>query len=345
MDFSLLYFANREATDPPREYDLLLQTARFADEHDFTALWVPERHFHPFGGSYPNPALAAAALAVATRRIRLRAGSVVLPLRDPVTVVEDWAFVDNLSRGRVDMALATGWNADDFVLAPDRFAERRQFVIDNVPVLRDLWAGTALVRRNGDGQEVEFRTYPRPVQPELKLWLTCTSSVETFRLAGAHGLNVLTALLVQRVDELAVRIEAYRQARQAHGHDPRGGTVTLMLHTFVEASDQAARAVIREPFLRYLRSSVNLWRGQWPELASIDLDRLSVFAFERYFGTAALFGSVQKCVDFVERLADIGVTEIASLTDFGVDDATVLAALPYLDTVRREVQGRRPAAP
>jgi hypothetical protein len=60
-------------------------------------VWLPERHFHPLGGAYPNPALAAAALAVRTRRIRLRAGSVVLPLQDPVTIAEDWSFVDNLS--------------------------------------------------------------------------------------------------------------------------------------------------------------------------------------------------------------------------------------------------------
>jgi alkanesulfonate monooxygenase SsuD/methylene tetrahydromethanopterin reductase-like flavin-dependent oxidoreductase (luciferase family) len=43
-----------------------------------------------------------------TSRIRLRAGSVVLPLHDPVRVAEEWAVVDQLSNGRVDLAFAQG---------------------------------------------------------------------------------------------------------------------------------------------------------------------------------------------------------------------------------------------
>lgn len=184
MDFSLLYFANRTADDAPAEYDLLFDSARFADRNGFTAVWLPERHFHPFGGAYPNPALAAAALAAQTERIRLRAGSVVAPLHDPLTVVEDWAFVDNLSRGRVDLALATGWNAHDFVLAPERYAARRAHTLDSLAEVRDLWAGRTVERTDGKGRQARVTTYPRPVQPDLDLWLTCSSHPAGFEQAG-----------------------------------------------------------------------------------------------------------------------------------------------------------------
>lgn len=334
MDFSLLYFANREVDDAPAEYDLLLEAARYADAAGFTALWLPERHFHPFGGAYPNPALAAAALAVSTSRIRLRAGSVVLPLHDPLTVVEDWSFIDNLSRGRVDLALATGWNPNDFVLRPDRFADRRRFLADNVEVIRELWGGKPAIRRNGEGREVEITTYPRPVQPEPRLWLTCSSSIETFQLAGALGANVLTALLFQKVEDLAPKIEAYRAAREARGHDPATGLVTLMVHTFVGSDDEEVKAVVREPFTQYLMSSMDLWRGQMTHLAGVDEAKVAEFAFARYFHQAALFGSVEKCAALVRQFAEVGVTEIASLIDFGVPADSVLAALPHLSTVK-----------
>lgn len=343
MDFSLLFFANREATDPPQEYDLLHDAASFADTHDFTAVWVPERHFHPFGGAYPNPALAAASLARSTSRLRLRAGSVVLPLRDTLNVVEDWAFVDNLSRGRVDLALATGWIANDFVLAPDRFESRKEYLHDTIPELRALWAGEAVERTNGAGETIPVRTFPRPVQRELALWLTCASNPETFVRAGELGMNVLTALLFQKVSDLEPRIAAYRQARERAGHDPEGGTVTLMVHTFVADTDDEARAVVREPFLAYLDSAVDLWKNQWAHLRGPDREAMLEFAFERYVRSAALFGSVERCVAFAERLRAVGVGEVASLVDFGIPAPRVLASLEHLDAVRRALQSPRPS--
>ncbi|MEU7449795.1 MupA/Atu3671 family FMN-dependent luciferase-like monooxygenase [Streptomyces diastaticus] len=334
MDFSLLYFVNRETVDASREYKLLFSTAEFADQHDFTAVWLPERHFHPFGGAYPNPALAATAVAMRTRRVRLRAGSVIMPLHDPLSVVEDWSFVDNISHGRVDIALAVGWNPNDFALAPDRYEMRRDYTFEAMGEIKDLWAGMKVRRRNGHGDKVEISTYPRPVQPEPRLWFTCSSNPESFKEAGARGLNVLTALLFQSVDELAASIENYRTARERNGHDPATGVVTLMLHTFVGESDAAVAELVRQPFTEYLLSSIDLWKSRWSDLGRSHPGRLAKMAFERYFHRAALFGSVERCTAFARDLRAAGVDEIASLVDFGVPDSEVLAMLPRLDEVR-----------
>src|SRR5947199_8171144 len=88
MDLSLFYFADDSAADGDR-YRLLLEGAKFADAHNFTAVWTPERHFHPFGGLYPNPSVTSAALAAITQKVQIRAGSVVLPLHDPVRVAAE----------------------------------------------------------------------------------------------------------------------------------------------------------------------------------------------------------------------------------------------------------------
>ncbi|WP_199800755.1 MupA/Atu3671 family FMN-dependent luciferase-like monooxygenase [Streptomyces marianii] len=343
MDFSLLYFVNRETVDASREYELLFETAKFADQHDFTAVWLPERHFHPFGGAYPNPALAAAALAARTRKVRLRAGSVVMPLHDPLSVVEDWSFVDNISHGRVDMALAVGWNPNDFTLAPERYDVRREYTFEAIGEIRDLWAGKKVRRRNGHGKEVDISTYPRPVQPEPRLWFTCSSNPESFKEAGARGLSVLTALLFQSTDELAASIKNYRASRERSGHDPATGTVTLMLHTFVGEDDAAVKELVRQPFTDYLLSSIDLWKAQWSDLNRSHPRRLAKLAFERYFHRAALFGSVERCTAFARDLRAAGVDEIASLVDFGVADSDVLSMLPRLDEVRRNLR-THPAA-
>src|SRR5581483_11424079 len=126
IDFSLFYFSGDEGQNPGDKYRLLLEGARFADQHGFSAVWTPERHFHAFGGLYPNPSLTSAALAVLTKRIGIRAGSVVLPLHNPIRVAEEWSVVDNLSGGRVGLSFASGWHAADFALMPENFKTRRE---------------------------------------------------------------------------------------------------------------------------------------------------------------------------------------------------------------------------
>ena len=62
IGFSLFYFASDEGEKGRDKYSLLLEGAKFADRNGFEAVWTPERHFHAFGGLYPNPSIAGAAI-------------------------------------------------------------------------------------------------------------------------------------------------------------------------------------------------------------------------------------------------------------------------------------------
>ena len=124
LQFGLMFFGGDDALGADK-YKLLIESARFADSHGLASIWLPERHFIKFGCLYPNPAVLHAALARETQRIRLRAGSVVMPLQNPIRVAEEWAVVDVLSGGRVDVSFASGWHPDDFVFAPEKYADRK----------------------------------------------------------------------------------------------------------------------------------------------------------------------------------------------------------------------------
>jgi natural product biosynthesis luciferase-like monooxygenase protein len=356
IDFSLFYFsADAGAATGSGRYRLLLDGARFADQHGFAAVWTPERHFHEFGGNYPNAALTSAAVAMVTERISIRAGSVVLPLHHPLRVAEDWSVVDNLSNGRVGLSFASGWHANDFALAPANYAERRRVMADGIDMVRRLWRGEAVGATAGDGRDIEVRMFPRPVQDEPPVWITAGGSPDTFAMAGRIGANILTNLLVMSADDLAVNIAAYRAARRDAGH-PGDGHISLMLHTFVGEDDASVQALVREPFLHYLRTSTDLINQmQWEQtsfakagtaaagqgersldqLSADDMAVLMDHAFDRYVRTAGLFGTPQTCIATIERLRALGVDEIACLIDFGVDDDKVLASLPHLDELRR----------
>ncbi|MBG9390066.1 MupA/Atu3671 family FMN-dependent luciferase-like monooxygenase [Caenimonas aquaedulcis] len=351
-DFSLFYFAADNAKDPKDRYKLLMEGAKFADREGFSAVWTPERHFHAFGGLYPNPALTSAAIAAVTQRVQIRAGSCVLPLHHPVRVAEEWAFVDNISQGRVGISFAAGWQPNDFVLAPANFADRKNSMLSNIDVVRRLWRGESLPFPGHDGKPVNIQTLPRPVQKELPVWLTAAGNPETFQQAGELGCHLLTHLLGQKVEDVAEKLKLYRAAWRKAGH-PGNGHVTLMLHTFVGENDDEVRETVRGPMKEYLRSSVDLikqaaWsfptfvqrgaeNGKSPvevmdakPLSAEEMDALLDHAFSRYYGTSALFGTPARCLELVDKLKTAGVDEIACLIDFGVDPDVVLEHLQDL---------------
>lgn len=361
MQFSLFYFACDEAGHGKDRYRLLIEGARFADAHEFEAVWTPERHFHPFGGLYPNPSLTSAALAMVTERIQLRAGSVVLPLHHPVRVAEEWSVVDNLSKGRVGISFASGWHSNDFVFAPENYPDRHFVMAQQLEIVRKLWRGQSVKSANGAGEEVEVKIFPRPVQPELPVWITASGCLDTFRLAGELGANLLTHLLGQTIGELAAKIAVYREAWNETDHREGSGHVTLMLHAFVGENFQTIQETVREPFRAYLKSSVDLTRKTRRDIrplspcpkngassalnrepARSEIEPVLDYAFHRYLAENGLFGTPDTCVQTVERLANIGVDEIACLIDFGVEANLVLRNLPFLNEVRKRCRGARP---
>lgn len=343
LSMSLFYFSSDEGERDRDKYRLLLEGARFADRNGFEAVWTPERHFAQFGGLFPNPSLMAAALATITENISLRAGSVVLPLNDPLRVAEEWSVVDNLSGGRVAVAFASGWQPNDFALAPQNYASRHQFMYDGIEQIRNLWRGVPVVRRNGVGEEVEVNCLPRPIQPELPVWITAASNPQTFAFAGKIGANVLTHLTGQTTEMLAEKIRLYRTARAEAGYSTPG-RVTLMVHTFIAGDHATVLRVAKEPFKRYLAQSVDLLSNLAAQVG-IDLRKISQsdmqvvleHAFQRYHATSALLGTPDSVRELVSRLEAVGVNEIASLVDFGIDTDTVLEHLPYLNQLKNAV--------
>ncbi|WP_163871108.1 non-ribosomal peptide synthetase/type I polyketide synthase, partial [Myxococcus eversor] len=342
MDMSLIYFANDEDSMTGPKYELLVEGAKFADAHGFSAVWTPERHFHSFGGLYPQPAVVAAALATVTKHIHLRSGSVVLPLHDPMQVAEQWSVVDNLSGGRVGLSVATGWHVADFSFAPGNFEDRRNILMKHLATLRSLWRGEKMKRLGGGGVTVEVGLRPKPVQKELPVWLTAVGNPETFRLAGEVGAGVLTGLLALSIDELKQRVALYREAWRRNGH-PGRGHVTVMLHAFIGDDEQEVLRTVRKPLLGYFRSSAEITatllaaqghQGEIDKVSEEDINTLLEHTFEHHAKGTGLIGTVESGF---KRLLDVRVAdvdEIAALIDFGLETPVVLKGLEKLSAIR-----------
>ena len=57
-----------------------------------------------------------------------------------VRIAEEWSIVDNLSAGRVGISFASGWQPNDFVLAPENFADRKNLMFAQIETVQRLSA-------------------------------------------------------------------------------------------------------------------------------------------------------------------------------------------------------------
>jgi len=287
---------------------------------------------------------------------------VVAPLHSPIRIAEEWSVVDNLSNGRVAISFASGWMPEDFTVCPANYKQRKEIMFQDIDVVRRLWRGERVPMPGPLGKDVSVKIFPRPVQRELPLWLTAAGNAETFKMAGSLGMNLLTHLLGQSIQEVSEKVALYRQAWKEAGH-PGRGHVTLMLHTFVGESLESVKATVRAPLTEYLRKSADLIKGyawafsafkhhseskekaDFSALPKEEMDAILAHAFDRYFETSGLFGTPESCLKFIENLKIHDINEVACLIDFGVSPGLVLDHLKYLDALRQAVSSATEGEP
>jgi amino acid adenylation domain-containing protein/natural product biosynthesis luciferase-like monooxygenase protein len=350
MQFSLIYFGMYPAEFKPDKYNVILESAKFADQHGFSAVWLPERHFLPLGGFSPNPSVVAAAIASVTQRLHIRAGSVVGPLQHPIRVAEEWSIVDNISQGRTGISFTSGWSPDDFVFSPESYENRHQIMLDRIETIRSLWRGEPIAVHGGTGKLNHVKLSPMPMQREVPIWLTLVRNTEMYIKAGAIGAGILTNLQDQKIEDLAKNIALYRASLAEHGFDPESGHVTVLLHTLVGDDLEQIKEQGRQPFCDYIRGflgiGTNLLKflgiGQ-DRIVNLDryseseIDDLLSLAYERYWHTSALIGTPESCAKIVDSLIEIGVDEIACFVDF-VSADVALGNLPGLNRLKERYQ-------
>lgn len=197
----------------------VVDTGVAAERLGFDGYAVGERHAGPFLSSSPTVVLGA--IAARTSTIRLLTGVTVVAILDPVRVAEDYATLDQLSRGRIELVVGKGAEAGHF----DLFGldEERQWDLqrEKYELLRRLWSEEEV------DWEGEFRpalrgvtTLPRPYRGLPRIWHGSATSLNSPELAARHGDPLFTANAIQPREAYAELIAHYREKFAEYGHDP-----------------------------------------------------------------------------------------------------------------------------
>ena len=232
----------------------VVRQAQWAEDLGFDGFGVGERHAQRFLSSSPPVILAY--IAAATKTIRLITTVTVLSLLDPVRVAEDYATLDQLSGGRLDIIIGKGNDPDQNTLFGydvdgqwDRNAEKYELLRTLLREEKVNWSG----RFRPD--LVAATTQPRPLQQPLPIWHGSASSTESTELAAKWGDPLFSANGFHPMSKYAGLIDDYRDRWEAYGRDPADAVVGAAFNgLYVAKNSQDARTVYRPIFEAFMRS-------------------------------------------------------------------------------------------
>jgi len=268
----------------------VLDNALLAEELGFDGFGVGERHERPFISSSPTVVLSH--VAALTRRIRLFTAVTTLSLLDPVRAYEDYATLDHLSGGRLDLIIGKGNGAAQrelFRVTPEDQWERNA---ESYEVFRQIWRNdkvTAATRFRPPLTDAEV--WPRPYQRPVRVWHGSATSKESVDLAARYGDPLFSANVTHPVEPYAELIRHYRERWEHYGHDPAdiavgAGSAGLYVAPTSQEAVEAYRPVF-ESNLEFQRKAG----------LPVVFETLEDFV-ER---SSALIGSPQQVVDKVHR--------------------------------------------
>ncbi|WP_030484638.1 Atu2307/SP_0267 family LLM class monooxygenase [Nocardioides aequoreus] len=221
----------------------LLEEIELADRVGLYSFGIGEHHREEYYDSAPPVILGAA--AARTSRIRLGSAVTVLSAADPVRVLQQFATLDLISGGRIDLVVGRGSFTEAFPLFgldladyDSLFSEKLELLLrlrDESPV---TWSG------RHRPPLVQQTVYPRPLQDPLPIWVGVGGTPESFARAGLLGLPLMVAIIGGEPRQFGPLIDLYRRAGAQAGHPPEQLQVGLHVFGFVGESTAAASDTI-----------------------------------------------------------------------------------------------------
>ena len=218
----------------------LLEEVERADQVGLDTYGIGEHHRAEYMDSAPAVLLAAA--AARTERIRLNSAVAVLSASDPVRLFQEYATLDLVSRGRVDLVVGRGSFTESFPLFGLDLADYDSLFAEKLDLLLRLreqpevtWSGRHRPALHGQG------VYPRPLQDPLPVWVGVGGTPASFVRAGTLGLPLMIAIIGGQPARFRRLVELYREAGLQAGHPPEQLKVGLHCFGFVGDTDRRAR--------------------------------------------------------------------------------------------------------
>ena len=294
-------------------YDSSCRHAQLAEELGFHGMWVAEHHFHNIG-SIPNPSVLLSALARCTQTLRLGPAISVLPFQHARGIAEDYAMVDILSNGRLNMGVGIGNSQVEFDTAQIDFEGRRGVFEERLAELKAHWT------KPSDAASASLNV--APVQASGPPIYVATMSPDRAHQAGRMGDSVLTVVspTTDGLSTLEAVVEAHRCGLSESDLDTQDAELVATVYAHAAPTEEQAFQTAAEAFSRLLGAETG---NEIPDPQA--LCRGAVAKNTVFVGNSA------QVADQIRGYSALGVTHLSFLCDFGgMTSSQVTQSIRYL---------------
>src|SRR5262245_13009517 len=303
VTFGMFDWIDRGKTPLHQLYEERLKLVEVADAAGFFCYHLAEHHATPLGMA-PSPALFLTAAVQRTQRIRLGPLVYLLPLYNPLRLIEEVCMLDQLSVGGLELGVGRGVSPYELGYFGVEATDTRAIFNE---VLAVLVAGMTHERLTFEGQHYQYQGVPMELHPLQKpyppLWYP-THNPESIEYAAKHGYHFASigpaGLVGQQADLYRKTWEAHRQeSGRLNGH-VAAPKVGVMRQVFVAESESEALATTRSAHQDWYRSITKLWHEHNDH--SVD----GFFSWDAAMqAETILFGSPTRVRDQIAQLLEV----------------------------------------
>ena len=256
--FGLFDWLDESGRGQGETYEERLRMLELADKSGFFCYHLAEHHATELS-TVPSPNLFLAAVAERTKNIRLGPLSYILPLYNPIRLLEEICMLDQLSGGRLELGISRGSFGEHIDSDPDKaravFNEALDIILMGIQTARIDYHGKHYAF---DSLITQMRPVQRPYPP---MWYP-TTNAESVPWVAAQGFNaVFSVHLARDFDQTASLVQRYQSEYPAHKDDPqrlnghvKEPKVGFAVHIHVANTDEQARNQARPAFDQFMHN-------------------------------------------------------------------------------------------
>jgi probable LLM family oxidoreductase len=256
-------------SSPSERLQRLVEQIEYADQIGLDVFGVGEHHRKEFLDSAPAVILGAA--AARTQRIRLTSAVAVLSAADPVRLFQEFATLDLLSQGRVEMVVGRGSFVEAFPLFGLHLEDYGSLFTEKLDLLLKIrdnehvyWSGKYRPSLNGQG------IYPRPLQNPLPIWIGVGGTPESFMRAGLLGLPLMVAIIGGETRSFKPLVDLYWEAGRQAGYS--ADQLKVGVHSLGYVAESTKEAA-DDFFPGYARTMTEIGKERgWPKMTRAHFD-------------------------------------------------------------------------